>query len=211
MRTKKLLLSAAALVAGVVSSQAQSNVYSVNVVGYVNRPVPPTVLQLVATPVSDGTNKLSTVFVALPNGANVYVWNGAGYNSASKAKGLWSTDLSIPPGVGMFIQSPSNVTNTYAGTVVANVGTSVTNALSAGIVTLKGSLIPYAGNLTDTNFALGVQLANGSTVYKWNGSGYDSSTKAKGLWSQNLSFNVAESVFINSATTTGWVQTLPAN
>ena len=55
MRTKTLLLSAAALVAGALASQAQSNVYSANVVGYAN-----VVIQgngqftLVANPFDDG-------------------------------------------------------------------------------------------------------------------------------------------------------------
>src|SRR5262249_17654422 len=35
MRTKTLLLSAAAVVAGLISAQAQSNVFSANIVGYV--------------------------------------------------------------------------------------------------------------------------------------------------------------------------------
>jgi hypothetical protein len=39
MRTKTLLLTAALVAAGVASSQAQSNVYSLNIVGYVNIPV----------------------------------------------------------------------------------------------------------------------------------------------------------------------------
>src|SRR5437016_2865233 len=39
MRTKTLLLTAAVVAAGVASSMAQSNVYSLNIVGYVNIPV----------------------------------------------------------------------------------------------------------------------------------------------------------------------------
>src|SRR5207249_3273515 len=40
MRTKTLLAAAAMLAAGFASSMAQSNVYSLNVVGYVNRVIP---------------------------------------------------------------------------------------------------------------------------------------------------------------------------
>src|SRR5215475_1208779 len=53
MRTKTLLLSAVALAAGVLASQAQSNVYSANVVGYVNLPVPVSTLVLAATPLDN--------------------------------------------------------------------------------------------------------------------------------------------------------------
>jgi len=211
MRTK-LLLTAAAIAAGVVSSQAQSNVYSVNVVGYVNKTLPISAMQLSGTPLDDGTNKLSSALAGAPNGTTVYVWNGAGYNSASKAKGSWSTDLSIPPGVGMFIQSGGTAgTNTYVGQVTAQVGGSVSNAIPAGVTTLRGSMVPYAGDLNDTNLALGTTLANGSIIYKWTGAGYTSSSKAKGSWSTALSFSVGEAMFINSATATQWVQKLPAN
>src|SRR6266446_1325324 len=40
MRTKTLLAAAAMLAAGLASSMAQSNVYSLNVVGYVNKVMP---------------------------------------------------------------------------------------------------------------------------------------------------------------------------
>ena len=211
MRTKTLLLSAAALAAGLASSMAQSNVYSVNIVGYVNKQLPAGGLQLVANPLSDNTNTLASVFTALPNGSVVYVWNGAGYDSASKSKGIWSPNLSVPPGVGMFIQSAAAVTNTFVGEVVANVGEGVTNSFAAGVLDLVGSPIPYAGDLTDTNLGIGVQLANGSVIYKWDGSGYVSAAKSKGIWSPNLSFAVGESFFVQSATDTNWVQTLPSN
>jgi hypothetical protein len=211
MRTKTILLSAAALVAGLASSMAQSNVYSVNVVGYVNKSLPGAALALVATPLDTTTNKLSTIFAGLPNASQVFVWNGAGYSSASKAKGVWSTDLDIPPGVGLFVRSATPVTNTYVGEVTANVGQSVTNPLPASVTTLVGSLVPYSGDLGNTNLGLGPQLDNGSQVFKWNGSGYNSSSKAKGVWSVNLSFEVGEGIFVRSATAKDWVQTLPAN
>jgi hypothetical protein len=60
MRTKTLLLSAAAMAAGLVSSVAQSNVYSVNVVGYVNQVLPAGTLVAVANPLDNGTNTLDS-------------------------------------------------------------------------------------------------------------------------------------------------------
>ena len=75
MRTKTLLLSAAALVAGALGSQAQSNVYSANVVGYVSVPLPASTFVLAATPLDAGTNDLNTLLAALPNKSSAQVWN----------------------------------------------------------------------------------------------------------------------------------------
>ncbi len=52
---KTLLIAAAALVAGVVSSEAQ--VYSANIVGYVNVTCPAGAQVLVSNPLDDGTNQ----------------------------------------------------------------------------------------------------------------------------------------------------------
>lgn len=212
MRTKTLLLSAAALAAGLASSMAQSNVYSVNIVGYVNKQLPASTLKLVGNPLDDGTNTLTSVYAALPDLSTVYVWNGTGYTISSKAKGLWSPNLDIPTGVGMFVSSASNITNTFVGEVVGNVGSTVTNTLTGGVLTLVSSLLPYAGDLLDTNLGIGPQLPDLSTIYKWNGSnGYVISSKSKGLWSPNLTIDVGEAFFVNPASTIDWIQTLPAN
>ncbi len=57
----KALLCAAALAAGAVSSMAQSNVYSLNIVGYVNVPLV-TGFNLIANPLDNGTNDLASLF-----------------------------------------------------------------------------------------------------------------------------------------------------
>jgi hypothetical protein len=65
MRTKTTLLCAAALAAGVVGSMAQSNVYSLNIVGYVNVVIP-TGFGLVANPLNvDNTNSAGTILTSL--------------------------------------------------------------------------------------------------------------------------------------------------
>jgi len=94
MKTKTLLIAAAALAVGVISSQAQ--VYSANVVGYVNQTIPGNSYQIVGSQLvggSDGSqtngdinSTLVTGFVSSPNdppnlssNSVIYVWNGAGY------------------------------------------------------------------------------------------------------------------------------------
>jgi hypothetical protein len=88
MRTKTLLLSAAALAAGVLSSLAQSsNVYSLNVVGYYNVPVTANGYAFLANQLTNAANNVNT---ALTNGPRsdvngivntvLFKWNGIGYN-----------------------------------------------------------------------------------------------------------------------------------
>ncbi len=94
MRTKTTLLCAAALAAGVVGSMAQSNVYSVNIVGYANVPVATAAASFLANPFNlDNTNSAANVLNLPPLNDNLYTgngylnqfflntWNGHGYTS----------------------------------------------------------------------------------------------------------------------------------
>ena len=91
MRTKTLLIAAAALAVGIISSEAQ--VYSQNVVGYVNVTVPSHGYTFVGNQLQNGTDAnqsnnnvqgvLKTGFVSDPdfnNNTVLYWWNGGGYN-----------------------------------------------------------------------------------------------------------------------------------
>lgn len=213
MRTKILLLSAAALVAGVVASQAQSNVYSANIVGYVNTTLPTNSLTLIQNPLNNnGSNTLNGVVGSVASGSIAYVWNGAGYDTATKPKSSWSPDLPVPNGKGFFVQRQGAVgTNTFVGSVVLNVGQSVTNPLTAGVLTLVGSALPVTGTL-NTSAALGLSNApQNSILYKWNGSGYDTITKPKSVWSPDVTINVGESFFIKPSSNFNWIQSLSGN
>ena len=66
MRTKTLLLTAALVAAGVVSSQAE--VFSVNAVGYVNVPLVAG-FTMIANPLNNGNNNLNTI-LPLPDSAD---------------------------------------------------------------------------------------------------------------------------------------------
>src|SRR2546421_1894502 len=61
MRTKTLVC-AAALAAGALTSWAQSNVYSLNVVGYVNVVFPPGQFTVFANPLNNANNAISNIF-----------------------------------------------------------------------------------------------------------------------------------------------------
>jgi len=208
MKAKTLLIAAAALAATVISSEAQ--VYSQNVVGYVNVSLPAGQLVLLSNPLDDGTNTVTSLGAALANKSTVQIWNGTGYTASSKGAGVWTTNLSIPVGTGFFVKSQTAITNTFVGNVVPFSGISITNSLPAGQLVLVGSTVPFSGgNLTDTNVNIGPSLANKSTIQVWNGTGFTASSKGAGVWTTNLSLAVAQGFFVKSQTAASWVQTAP--
>jgi hypothetical protein len=207
MRTKTLLLAVAALAAGVISSEAQ-NVYSQNVVGYINVPMPAGQQVLVANPLDDGTNTVTSLGASLANKSQIQTWNGAGFTLSSKGGGVWTTNLSIPVGTAFFVKSFTTITNTFVGNVVVLSGGSGTNSLPAGTLQMVGEQIPYGGDLNDTtNVNLGSTLANKSQIQVWNGSGFTLASKGGGNWTTNLTITPAEGFFVKSFTATNWVQT----
>lgn len=217
-----MLLAAAALTLGLLSASAQSNVYSVNIVGYVNV-VNPVANQfnLIANPLDTGAgNTITNLFPTAPNGTVVQIWNGTTFQSATKTFGNWNTNLFLPPGKGFFLKYPlaaGVVTNTFVGNVVVeapNGSGGGTNTTALGnTLQLYGSKFPIGGNLTAVGAGtlnLGASLGNGSQVQIWNGVTYQSATKAFGNWNTNLNLNVAQGYFVKAnVASTNWVQILP--
>jgi hypothetical protein len=192
MRTKTLLLAAAAaLAAGILSSSAQ--VYSANVVGYVNIPLTNNVLALVAPALDlDGTGTNNTVASLFPNpaiGDTVYSFNGVGYDGLTyKAQGSghpvvfvtnWFNGVSVAsnypinPGKSVFYLPAANETNTQVGTVLQ--GTNLANKFfpAANAINLLSSQFPVPGGLTSV---LGYNPSIGDTVYIYDNGGYDGFT-----------------------------------
>lgn len=220
MRTKTALLTVAAFAAGLAGASAQ--VYSQNIVGYVN-----TVLTgnnaftLVANPLDNGNGNFATNLVdpsnLLPAKTKILTWNGSGFNNLQKGGGGWpANSLSVPPGVGFFVYLPatqvSNVTNTFVGNVLLASGSSVTNVVPVGL-SLWGSPLPFAGDLTtDTNLNISPLLTvSKSQLLTWNGSGYNNAQKGGAGWNTNSVISVGQGFFVNSKVGNGsnWVQSLP--
>jgi len=215
---KTLLIAAAALAASVISSQAQ--VYSQNIVGYVNTIVGGG-YNLVNNPLVAATNKLSTLLPAVDT-SQVLIWNGSSFDSYTFDTTQWLDDNTsspadpvVTPGLGFFYSSPGSNTLTFAGQVVAAPGTSVTNSLLSGF-RLVGSKIPYAGVLT--NSALNIPQQDTAQVLKWNAlaGSYDSFTYDTDHWvndntsanADNTPVNVGQGFFYSSPGAVNWVQAL---
>jgi len=227
MRTKTLLIAAAALAAGALASQAQSNVYSANVVGYVNQTIVPAgQYTLLANPLDSGTNNLIGLLDqanTLPNKTQVLLWDpvAQGYVTASKIAGAWNANPSIPPGTGFFVHAPAaqavSVTNTFVGNVIAppNGSSNITVSLVTGYQ-LVGNQIPFNGNINDyqtsgTNTVnLGGVLPNKSQILIWDpvGQGYITASKIAGNWNSNVALTPGVGYFIKANGPTNWSETL---
>jgi len=168
---KTLLMAAAALAAGIITSQAQP-VYSQNIVGYVNVPA---VIGYTAmdNPLSNNGNNSATNLFDTTSGANdgsiILTWAGTHYTQtafdSSKATGFTDAatglqTLSPPvlaPGAG-FLFNNQNASNTltFTGSVAVdgpgtatNVVGVTTNVLSAGSVyVFPSSKIPIGGGIS---------------------------------------------------------------
>src|SRR5947208_16928468 len=101
MRTKALLCAAGLLAVGAVSSMAQSNVYSLNVVGYINVSLT-NGFNLIANQMDlDGNltnNTVTGVFSTnLPSGSKVYAYSTAsGYSIATFNGTAWRPAGALP-------------------------------------------------------------------------------------------------------------------
>jgi hypothetical protein len=178
MRTK-LLLTAAVLAAGIASSMAQSNVYSLNIVGYVNKTIPAG-YSLIANPLKAGVTNGANEIMVPPDGSVYLTWNGVGYDYRSFDSGFggWidsgfnpAQPPTLPPGRGFFFFNPgANYTNTFVGEVVPAPG--VTNSLSLPPgYALVGSALPASASQI-TAAPVRLPLIDGSVILQWNGVGY---------------------------------------
>jgi hypothetical protein len=171
MRTKTLLLTAALSAAGVASSLAQ--VYSVNAVGYVVKPLV-SGFNLISNPLRNteaNGNRIRNLLTGVPAGTAVYRYNNAtgSYQIANYSAifGDWDqaaiVDQDLLPGQGMFVRLPAGVTHslTFVGEVVQ--GQNLTVPLPVGF-SIVSSIVPQEG----TASALGYVPAAGDSLYFWN-------------------------------------------
>lgn len=215
MRTKTLVLAAALSAAGIISSVAQSNVYSINVVGYVNRDCAGNgAYTLLANPLDSGTNTFNGVLAAaLPANSKVLKWNGTGFNTYTRSASGWVPPsggaTTLNPGEGFFVQTPagsSTVPITFVGNVLQG---SLTNSFPL-LFNLSGNLFPDSGTLT----SLGMTPPAGDKILLWNGVGYNTYTKSASGWvpPAGPSINVADGFFVNTPSGTfDWVRNVTVN
>jgi len=194
---KTLLIAAAALAAGIISTQA-SSVYSQNIVGYINTTVPANGFALVGNQLNlDGTNGISQVFgsglvsdVNAVNNTAIYLWlpgvqqyQSLQYFNATDAAADWGGPAGfydgggtyynnpLPPGQAAFLLNVNNstpLTNTFTGTVPQ--GTNIMTTVPG--FNLYSLSSPVVTNLCDPNGGnytgvSDVNAVNNDQVYLW--------------------------------------------
>jgi hypothetical protein len=190
MRTKTLILTAALVAAGALTSMAQS-VYSINVVGYTTVTIPSGggfVLSANALNFPNGTtptNTLNNILPTVPNNTTkVFAFNPSlgGYNIYTKRATGWAPadGALFNPGTGFFIQNlaATNITVTFSGEVPQGTNTIV---YQPGF-NCVASQFPLGG-LVQTS--LGLPAVNNDKVYQWlvGAQGYNILTRRTTGWS----------------------------
>jgi len=156
-----------------------AQVYSLNIVGYVNVPVP-SGYSILANPLSAGVTNGANEIMTPIDGEQILTWNGAGYDYVSYDVGFggWidadfnpSVPPSLPPGKGFFFFNPgASATVTFVGQVVPSPG--VTNSLNLPSgYSLVGSPLP--ATVTDiTTAPIRLPLIDGLQMLEWGGAAY---------------------------------------
>jgi uncharacterized membrane protein YvlD (DUF360 family) len=177
MRTKTLVLTAALVAAGALSSVAQ-NVYSVNVVGYINLTIQPG-LNLISVPLSAATTDINTVLTnqspLLDASSLVYTWNSAGqsFNQAAAAggDGQWYlgdysdfSHIQLTPGQGFFLRNGGAASTL---TLVGTVPQGTNNVTEAAALSFLGDPAPVQQEIVTNGFP----VVTGSFLYTWNTAG----------------------------------------
>jgi len=158
------------------------NVYSLNTVGYSTVVPAGNQYVLIANPLTNTSvaNTLGNLIgTNLPVNGKILKWNyagahfdiftrvafGNGWNPTTGAAAL------INPGEGFFIQSPTQITNTFVGDVLQG---SLTNSLPTGY-RINGNLVPDSGTITNLGLVIPFNSSFVNKVLKWNiaGQHYD--------------------------------------
>jgi hypothetical protein len=157
MRTKALLLTAAVVAAGVMTSAAQS-VYSVNAVGYVNLTLK-NGYNLIGNPLNaTNNNNIGAVLPSVPDFSVLLTWNPAAqqFNQADLYFGGWfdgnnqPSQTRLDPGQAFFFQNQTggDITVTFVGEVPQG---SLSNHVVANFG-FYSSQVPQAGGLSALQF-----------------------------------------------------------
>jgi hypothetical protein len=212
MRTKTLLC-AAILAAGAATSMAQ--VYSLNVVGYVNVPIyGGGQYNMIANPLNNANNSITNLFAGkAAEGDVIFRWDVNAYDfqgtQPTYSAGHWSSDFKLNPGEGVwYINNNNDFTNTFVGDVIQ--GPFTNNLIGGGSYNAVGSSAPIGGSFT--NSLGGLNAGEGDTIFAWDYINYDwagtQPTYSAGHWN-NTGFQLPAGsgfIYINNNNDIQWVR-----
>jgi hypothetical protein len=158
MRTKALVFTA---LLSAASAFAQSNVYSVNVVGYTTITAPPG-FSIIANQL-DATNTVGALIPTPPDGTILYKYTTA-FVGNSYFFGWSDPEMTLNPGEAAFFYNPLQTayTMTFAGEVRQG---NLTNDVPSGF-SLLSSIVPQSGAV---DADLGLPVGDGDIVYFYRG------------------------------------------
>lgn len=195
-----------AVIAASALSVAAQNVYSLNVVGYVNVQIPaassPTTPSFTAigNPLKNGNNTIQAVFgTQVPGGAAIMTFNGVGFDeNTTSGGGAWDDDQAdVSPGIGFFVKN--NATTGFNITFVGEVlsGRQTNHMTSAFNFVSSKVPVSAANMMSDPNLNL-TDVAVGDSLLVWNGAGYDENVYGGGGatgWDADPAYTVPMSFF----------------
>lgn len=213
MRTKTTLAAAAILAAGLASSMAQ-NVYSLNVVGYVNVNYKAGFNAAANPLVGSPDNTLNTVLSGanVPDNTTLFTWDTTLQDFSPvlpvyvASSGTWSVNSTIAQGQGIFLLAPADFTHTFVGEVKQG---STTTQIVPGFNAIA-SPVPIGGNLATVLAQL--TPTDNDNAFQWNTTTQDFGTistyvASSSSWSPAGNFAVGEGIFYLAAAPITWVRT----
>jgi hypothetical protein len=213
------------------------NVYSLNVVGYVNVTLPANSFYLVANPLDatiggtvTGGNAISNLFPVVPSGSYILPFNpvnaqwgaSATYSINKSGVGNWANGFTVNPGMGVMFHSPAttNTVVTFTGQVIQNQGPYTVGTMGGSQFYMGGSPVPIGGDLT--NAIVGLVPHSGDVLQIFNSanaqwaspsSSYSVNKSGVGNWSANLQIAPGQGfLYHNSSTSPNtWISNFTVN
>jgi hypothetical protein len=195
--------SAVSLLALIMASAANAGTVDL----FINIAAPPG-FSLIGTPFVRGNNLLSDLFPSVPFGTGVFTWQTNAFQMNLFTQLGWEPpDAKVLPGKAAFFHNilSDGIPITLHGQLQS--GASLTNFIPAGFSALA-PLLPSAGGVS-TNLKL--PLSPFDNVYLWKTNHFVVFTfLPTGKWNpQEPQVVAGEGFFVNKATPTNWVTTLP--
>jgi hypothetical protein len=161
---KLVALFCAVSAASITTALAQSNVYSLNVVGYYNISVGANAKVLLGNQLNTTNNTLAGIIPNPPPSSQFFKYNG-GFTAYSfdDVDLVWlpNGNASLAPGEAGFFRSPINTTLTFVGEVLQG---RLTNTIVPNVKAFICSMVPQAGRVTTD---LGLPADPFNQVFTW--------------------------------------------
>jgi hypothetical protein len=220
MRTKTLLLTAALAAAGAATAMAQSTIYSVNAVGYINKTVKAN-YSLIAAPFEVSDYSLDALLPPAQLQHNMSINKPVGNTFEQRffavSDGFWDPDgaLTIDPGNGVIaFNSGAAFTVTMVGQVRQSIGgAAIATPVPAG-QSIKSSLVPQAGGITSV---LGFTPTANVRADYFDNTGLNFGNPvfyavSDGFWDDHEpELDFAEGIFLTTGTAQNWSRVFTVN